>query len=134
MEFWRENEIVDSDALQILSERVQIAARVREWYFTELRSDETAALDTNLKTIHVGDDGTEGFVGAIEALQKARMLPVVKSCGTKQQVEGTERADEFPECRIRLGDRRGESSGFRRDFLNWRTDFEARITPRTLDR
>jgi hypothetical protein len=83
MEFGSESEIVDANLLQILGEGVQIAARIGEWRFAELRSDESATLDANLKTIYVGDDGAKGFVGAIEALQKAWMLPVVKASGTE---------------------------------------------------
>src|SRR6266446_8329797 len=98
MEFGSESKIVDAHVLQILGEGEQIAARIGEWCFAELRSDKSATLDANFKTVHVGDDGAKRFVGAIEALQKARMLPVVEASGTEEQVQPTESADEFHKC------------------------------------
>src|ERR1700747_1235234 len=118
MEFGSESEIVDAHLLQILGEGVQIAARIGEWRLAELRSDKSATLDANFKTIHVGDGGAKRFVGTIEALQKARMLPVVEASGTKQQVEPAKSADNFYECRLGLRDDGRETYWFRSNFLN----------------
>jgi hypothetical protein len=84
MELGSKNEIVDSGVLKILGECEKIAPRIGKRRFAEFRRDKSAALDANFEPIHVGNDGTQGFVGAIKALQKARMLPVVETCGTQK--------------------------------------------------
>jgi hypothetical protein len=101
------------------------AARVGERRFAEFRSYKPATLDANFKTVHICDERAQGFVGAIEALQKARMLPIIKARGAKQQVEAAERADEFEERRLSLRDGCGKTYRLRSNFVNSRTDLEA---------
>jgi hypothetical protein len=49
-------------------------------------------------------------------------------------VERAERADKFHERRLGMRDARGRTYRLRSDFLNLRTEIEARITPWALNR
>jgi hypothetical protein len=84
MEFGSENKVVNSGALKILGEIVQVTARVGEGRFAELWRDQSAAFDTDFEAVHVGYDGADGFIGGVEALQKAGMLAVIEARGAKQ--------------------------------------------------
>src|SRR5690349_1401688 len=95
MEFGSENKIVNSGALKILGERVQIAACVGERRFVEFRRNKSAAFNADFYTVCVGCDGAQGFIRSVEALQKARMLAVVETGGAQKQMEGTKRANEL---------------------------------------
>ena len=79
MELGSENEVVDSGALKILGEGEKIATRIGQQSVAQSRRDKSAALDTNFEAVHAGGDGTQGFVRAIKALQKAGMLPVIEA-------------------------------------------------------
>src|SRR5579864_6387486 len=94
MEFGSENEVVDSRALKILGQSEKITTHIGERRIAEFRCDKSAALDANFEAVQVGGDGAQGFVGAIEALQQARVLPVIETRGTQQQVERAKRANE----------------------------------------
>src|SRR2546423_1283711 len=87
MEFLRENQVVDSCALKILGQCIQVSARVRQRRLTYLGHDQPGALDANLQTIQAFRDRAERFVGAIQTLKQARMLPFVKACGTQKKVQ-----------------------------------------------
>jgi hypothetical protein len=133
MEFRSENEVVDAGALKILGEGVEIAARVGERRFAEFRRDKSAALDTNFEAVQIGNDGAQGFVSAIKALQKAGMLAVVDTCGTQQQMKCAERANELGDQRLSV---RGDGESFDRGnpFLRLRSELGAWVTPLLFDR
>jgi hypothetical protein len=124
MEFRSENEVLDSGALKILGEGVEIAARVGERRFADFWRNKSAALDTNFEAVQIGDDGAQGFVGAIKTLQKAGMLAVVETRGTQQQMKCAERANELRQQWVGM---RGDWKSFDRGnpFLKLRSKLGA---------
>src|SRR5258706_15561220 len=95
MEFRSENEVIDSGALKILGEGVEIAARVGERRFADFWRNKSAALDTNFEAVQIGDDGAQGFVGAIKTLQKAGTLPPAETPRTQQQTNCPQTANDL---------------------------------------
>jgi hypothetical protein len=93
MEFGSENKVVDSRALKILGEVVEVTARVGERRFTEFGRDQSAALDTDFEAVHTSYDGAEGFIGTVKALKEAGMLAIIKASRAKEEMEGAKRAN-----------------------------------------
>jgi hypothetical protein len=61
----------------------------------QFRRNQPAPLDTNFEAVRLRDERTHRFVSAVQALQKAGMLPVVKPRRTQQQVKLPEGANEI---------------------------------------
>jgi hypothetical protein len=93
MEFGSENNVVDSGALKILGEVVEVTARVGERRVTEFGRDHSAALDADFEAVHAGYDGAERFIGTVKALKEAGMLAVIKTSRAQEEMEGAKRAN-----------------------------------------
>src|SRR5713226_7924089 len=93
MAFGGEDQVVNSGAVKIRCQVVEIAAHIGKRRLAQLRRHEAAAFDANLEAIRSADHGTQGFVGAIQALQHAGMLRLIKAGGTQEQVQLTQGAN-----------------------------------------
>src|SRR5713226_6801989 len=93
MEFGGENEVVNSGAVEIDRQVVEVAAHVRKRRIAQLRRHEAAAFDANLEAIGSPGHRTQGFVGAIQTLQHAGMLTLIKARGAQEEVQFTQGAN-----------------------------------------
>src|SRR6266446_2695416 len=95
MKFFREDQSFDARALQLGRQRLHFSARVREVRVADSWSYHAAALDSNLEPAQHLGRVSHGIVRAVQAVQPARMILVIESLCTEQQMQASKGATNF---------------------------------------
>src|SRR5580693_5672605 len=92
---------LNSRALQILRERLHFAPYIRQMRIAELRHDQSAALYVDFNPIQRAGEIVQCFIGCVQALQSAWVIPVVEAFRAKQKMKAPQRMDEAGSSGIR---------------------------------
>src|SRR5579871_2785507 len=83
---------VNPRALQLLRQRLQLAARIAQWFFSVLGHNDLPATDSNLESLQSRRNAPNRFVGIIQTAQSVRMVPFVKPRCVEQYLESPQGA------------------------------------------
>ncbi len=79
MEFFREDQRVNSGALQVDRQSLHFSARIGEVGVADSRRNQAAAFHANFQTAQSFGGAADGIVGAVEAVQPARVVLFVEA-------------------------------------------------------
>src|SRR5207245_2291536 len=103
MEFLRERQRMNSRALQVYRKRLHFTASIGQMCIANPRRHESAALHSNLQPAQNLGGAAKRIVGAIEAVQPARMIFFIETLRPDQQVQIAEGALNFDSLMVWSG-------------------------------
>jgi hypothetical protein len=95
MEFIREDQRVNSGALQVDRQRLHFPSRVQQVGVTDTRRHQPAAFHANLQPPEYFGGVADGIVSAVQTVEPVRMIFLVKALRPQEQVQVSECTLDF---------------------------------------